>query len=87
MTDKLYQISAPHMTAGLGIQYDKVRWQAPIISYMAGWSYQKVSDYCKEKGWTLTQVPTAVARIVEEVRTEKDNTSTGYNRTYHRHNR
>ena len=52
--DHLYRITAPHLCAGLGIGVDGVvNWSAPTISYMRGWEYQQVSDYCRRKRWTL----------------------------------
>jgi hypothetical protein len=55
--DALYRIEAPHMVAGLGIGIDGlVNWSAPILGYMLGWDYQRVSDYCKGKRWTLEKV-------------------------------
>lgn len=47
--DQLWRIRAPHFCAGF-VPYT---YYAPIIKYMAGWDYKKVSAYCKKKGWTL----------------------------------
>lgn len=54
----LYQISAPHMCAGISIEpdSDSVVIAAPIVSYMFGWPFQRVSDHCKEKRWHLAEV-------------------------------
>lgn len=53
---KYYQIKTKTFVAGIGISLDSVVVAAPIVGYMFGWSYARVSDYCKEKGWGLTDI-------------------------------
>ena len=56
MGDQLYRIVAPHFVAGLGFGRGTVRWSAPILGYMVGWDYGRVSEYCKRKDWQLERV-------------------------------
>jgi len=52
----LYQILAPHFTAGISV--DKVVHRAPpIIKYMIGWQINQVEDYCRKKHWKIEAVP------------------------------
>lgn len=55
----LYQIQAPHFTAGLESTPQTatdgltVYRTAPIIKYMMGWTIARVAQYCKQKRWRL----------------------------------
>ena len=56
-TDKLervVQIRSDHFTAGVVIHKGKVVDAAPIVKYMIGWDLERMLDYVKQKGWTLT---------------------------------
>lgn len=50
-------IEAPHFYAGGDL--DTKRF-APIIKYMSSWTIEKIRDYCKQKGWKLTEIPDKV---------------------------
>jgi len=52
-----WQVTAPHLCAGLLVLDGRVLRTAPIVAYMRGWSLALVRAYCKRKGWTLTEVP------------------------------
>jgi hypothetical protein len=52
----LAQITAPHFTAGIVLENDRVVTVPPILKYMWGWHRNYVRDYCKRKGWTITVV-------------------------------
>jgi hypothetical protein len=56
MSEKLYQITAPHFVAGLVTEANKVTESAPILGYMAGWYIGRVRSYCERKGWTCAIV-------------------------------
>lgn len=45
----LLRISAPHFCAGVEIG-GRV---APIVSYMHGWSLQRIEAYCVKKRWQV----------------------------------
>ena len=47
----LYQIRAPHFTAGLEAINGIVTKVAPILMYMKGWTPEKVLSYCRSKKW------------------------------------
>ena len=53
----LYQVIAPHFTAGFEVWDGVVFEAAPIIKYMSGWGIGKVRRYCVQKGWELNDVP------------------------------
>jgi hypothetical protein len=49
---RLIRVSAPHFVAGAVLNdRDIVVFTAPIISYMKGWTSDKVRQYCERKGW------------------------------------
>lgn len=51
----IFRIASGHFTAGGVILDNAVTDEiAPILRYMIGWSQQRVVNYCREKGWTLT---------------------------------
>ncbi len=52
----LAQIAAPHFHAGIVLWDGKVIEAAPIIGYMKKWSRDRVRDYCKAKGWSVSVV-------------------------------
>jgi hypothetical protein len=52
----LYQITAPHFTAALEIEGDKVKRAAPIINYMRDWYLWQVRSYCVRNGWTIDEI-------------------------------
>lgn len=45
----LVRIVAPHFVAGIDIEDQRL---APIVSYMRGWSIERIVDHCRSKGWT-----------------------------------
>jgi len=49
----LAAIDAPHFHAGIVFLDDRVVRAAPIVSYMKGWSRDRVRAYCKKKGWKI----------------------------------
>ena len=56
----IWQIHAPHMTAGLVIEGNYVVKTAPILGYMGpkkgskfGWTARSVMTYCHKKGWKI----------------------------------
>jgi hypothetical protein len=53
----LYVIQAPHFYAGIVFQDEIVVESAPIISYMKGWSREKVEQYVQHKHWHINRVP------------------------------
>lgn len=42
--------------AGVAIVGGYVAQAAPILSYMRGWSEQRVLDYCRRQHWTATRL-------------------------------
>jgi hypothetical protein len=53
-----YRITAPHFVAGLSTEDNRVYLTPPIINYMHSWSFDKVQDYVKKKGWTVEELTT-----------------------------
>jgi len=51
----LLYILAPHFTAGLELRDGRAADAAPILSYMDGWSYIKILNYCRRKGWKVSE--------------------------------
>jgi hypothetical protein len=49
----LAQITAPHFTAGIELENERVVRAAPIVGYMWGWNRDYVRWYCQKKGWTV----------------------------------
>ncbi len=45
----MLRIVAPHFVAGI-VRGGAV---APIISYMKGWTFRQIMDYCTRKGWKV----------------------------------
>lgn len=56
----LLQIIAPHFVAGMVMEEDGVFWRAvrlaPIIRYMVGWQWPRITGYCKKKGWQVRYI-------------------------------
>lgn len=52
----LYQVTAPHFTAGLEAKADLVVHAAPIIKYMTGWPLIRVGSYCATKRRTMARL-------------------------------
>ena len=48
-------IQAPHFTAGYAYDRGVVTQAAPIISYMVGWSLDRVQAYADKKGWKIVE--------------------------------
>jgi hypothetical protein len=49
------RIVAPHFVAGLEMTNGIVTRTAPILSYMNGWTRDRVGYYAKQKGWQATR--------------------------------
>lgn len=54
----LWQIQAPHMTAGLISENGQVVEAAPIIRRMVGKTVAAVRIYARSRGWRLIEVET-----------------------------
>lgn len=54
--ETLAQITAPHFTAGIVLQDDRVTEAADIVRYMKRWSRDRVRNYCAGKGWRIVVV-------------------------------
>ena len=52
----LYQIIAPHFTAGIEIEDGHCIRCAPIIRYMMGKSYWWIRSYCRTKVWDMIEI-------------------------------
>ena len=53
--DTLYIIAnrvTPIGTIGIGVD-GLVNWANPCLSHMLGWQYERVSDFCWLRRWTL----------------------------------
>lgn len=48
---QLYQIRAPHFTAGLEVSCGIVTRAAPIVKYMMYWTPERVLSYCRKRQW------------------------------------
>lgn len=48
----LVRIVSLYFVAGIEIKSRDPNRTAPIISYMQGWSNERIIDYCAKKGWT-----------------------------------
>lgn len=49
-------IDAPHFYAGIVLRNDRVIEAANVVRYMKGWARDKVREYCKRKGWSVSVV-------------------------------
>ena len=56
MKETLAAIDAPHFFAGIVLQDDKVVEAASIVKYMRKWNRDRVREYCKDKGWSISVV-------------------------------
>jgi hypothetical protein len=52
----LLRIVAPHFVAGAILHEDRVWRNAPILSYMRGWTMTAVTAYCVKKRWNCEAV-------------------------------
>jgi hypothetical protein len=46
----MLRITAPHFCAGFDLTTKRI---APIIAYMRRWKLDRISDYCRVRGWEL----------------------------------
>jgi hypothetical protein len=46
----IIRISAPHFVAGYDLDTGRI---APIIFYMRRWKLDRISDYCRRRGWEV----------------------------------
>ena len=54
---RVLQIVSNYFAVGISISRKGViEDAAPIISYMKGWSIEKVKHYCIRKGWIITEI-------------------------------
>ena len=53
----MLRISSPYFVAGVILENDIVRWPAPILKYMRGWSEASVREYAAKKRWTVDEYP------------------------------
>jgi hypothetical protein len=56
MIEILATIRGPTFHVGITLHDDKVVEAAPIISFMRGWSRDRVRDYCSERDWQISIV-------------------------------
>ncbi len=42
----------------------------PILSYMAKWTLEEISSYCKKKGWKLEDLSAQLGKKAEDMRTK-----------------
>jgi len=49
-------IDAPKFYCGVVLHDDVVIQTAPRVSYMRGWSRQRVRDHCKKQRWRISIV-------------------------------
>jgi len=49
----LMRIEAPHFVAGAEVRDGVVSRAAPILKYMRGWTFQRVLEYARRKGWKV----------------------------------
>ena len=52
----LFRVVAPYMCFGLIMRRCFVRDAPPIVTYMHGWTFDKVQMYCVRKQFTLSVV-------------------------------
>jgi hypothetical protein len=52
--DRLWQIQAPHFTAGAEFINGVCSRAAPIIRWMVGKTDVDLQAHCRRKGWTIT---------------------------------
>jgi hypothetical protein len=51
----IVRITAPHFCAGYDLSTGRI---APIIAYMRRWSVDRISDYCRRRGWEVEVIVT-----------------------------
>ena len=47
----LIRIEGPYFVAGYDTETKKI---APIIRFMAGWSFYKMINFCAKRGWNIS---------------------------------
>jgi len=53
----LYQITAPHFSAGICIDpKEGVYKSAPILGFMCRWSLEQIEEYCRLQKWDMKLV-------------------------------
>lgn len=58
----LVHVDAPHFSAGVILHGDRVVRAAPILKWSMGWSRERLSAYCKRKGWRAFTLAARAAR-------------------------
>lgn len=56
LMSRTIRIVAPHFCAGLDLDGSRATNAAPIISYMRGWTADKIASYCERKGWQWSYI-------------------------------
>jgi hypothetical protein len=56
MRETLYQVSAPHFTAGVLVYSGVVTKAAPILKWAIRQDFTEFRKYAKSKGWTVARV-------------------------------
>lgn len=58
MSKVLYQITAPHFTAGIEVDdvSEVVVYSAPILGWMRGDDLRYVQRYCEKKNWSIKKI-------------------------------
>jgi len=56
------EITAPHFTAGIVLENDRVIEAAPIVKSLKGKTRAQVRDYCLQQGWKVVVVTTTVSK-------------------------
>lgn len=49
----MVRIEAPHFVVGVILENYHVVKAPPIVRYMIGWTYDRVVQYARQKGWKL----------------------------------
>lgn len=62
VVEKLYQIQAPHFTAGLVTRDGVVTDTAPILRWALGKKEVGVLSYCRRKRWTMEAISKQLTR-------------------------
>ena len=59
---ELWQVKAPHFTAGLVVRDNKIIEAAPILKGFRHMSFPRFLQYCRtRRGWSVERVPPSAA--------------------------
>lgn len=56
MRETLYQVTAPHFTAGVVVYSGVINKTAPILKWAKGKDLVEFKKYAKSQGWTVERV-------------------------------